>query len=734
MPRPSPGFGIALVALCCAVLLAACGSKTETYPFRLWTNVEDATKLDSETPSLIAEGYRFDFDSPDEPQWVPVRNIASMARRDGFLILSAGEKAVVSTPPNFRLKAEEIAEINIHMRISEGNLFLLSWGNEPHQTVPVTMSNPREFSTYTVFTRRLKGWEDTINWVAIIPTDSPKGARAEIDYIEFKPITSYADSAIGTAEHWIANERRNVLYVHSPSELVFRRTVPENARLDFGVGIVSPKSPTRFVVVIKSGSDETEVFSERVTSDEAWTDASVDLGRWSGQRVEVAFRTSSDFRGAPALWSNPIMYKVEPERKNVVVYLIDALRPDHLSCYGYHRMTSPNIDSFAENGVMFMNAYSHASRTVESVPSIFTSLYTSTHGVKQETMLLGDAYTTLAEAMRGAGLTTAAFSTNVNAGLMTNVDQGFDYFYDAGPKFARKVGMRALPEEEVSQWLRYHKHQPFFAYIHTCEPHAPYEPPEQWKGLYDEGYTGPITGQRLGPNGFFTAETPEEIRHVISMYDEDVTFGDYMFGKFLEMLEREQILDNTLIFVVADHGEELYDHGWWVHAMTLYEEVIRVPMILGGDKRLPKDERRTGRVGLIDVMPTALSWVGAELPNDMQGIDMLSDSAAGRPDPDRVLLAENYEEGYEALSILNGQLKFIYSKTDVGDPRMELYDLSSDPKELNNLAPEDERASFLRAKLLSEMDKKSAQSKGRPEEKELDPETVERLRALGYVD
>ena len=282
--------------------------------------------------------------------------------------------------------------------------------------------------------------------------------------------------------------------------------------------------------------------------------------------------------------------------------------------------------------------------------------------------------------------------------------------------------------------MKIQRNRPFFAYIHTCEPHAPFEPPAPWDKHFDPEYTGNITGLRSGPHGFQKAEEPEDIAHEGALYDGEVSFADRKFGEFLDILESEELLDKTMIILIADHGEELQDHGDWNHSKTLYEEILRVPMIIGGDRRLPRGELRTARVGLVDVMPTVLSWAKAEIPDGSEGVDVIGlvddeDSESGR-----VIFAENYEDIYEAVALVEGQRKLIYSFPPHREPEIELYDLASDPLEKSDLAEDSDAVNELLEKLLAYKSDKESLSRGEAAEKELDAESRERLRALGYID
>jgi arylsulfatase A-like enzyme len=339
----------------------------------------------------------------------------------------------------------------------------------------------------------------------------------------------------------------------------------------------------------------------------------------------------------------------------------------------------------------------------------------------------------MAEAMRDAGYATAAFITNVNAGVQNNNDQGFDFFYDQGPALTGDRGLRTLPEEEVLSWLDMQKHRPFFAYIHTSEPHAPYEPPDPWSKAYDPEYTGPMTGVRTGPHGLLEASDSRDIEHARALYDGEISFADFQFGRFLDALRTRGMLDETLIIVISDHGEELHDHGGWNHGRTLYQELLRVPIILGGDSRIRTGLVSESYVGLVDIMPTVLGWAQAEMPETAEGVNLLTVAESVGGKEARTIFAENYYPGHETLAMVENGKKVIYNITPRQAGQVEFYNLALDKSETQNLADSESAYSML-ARLKAFQQEKAGQYAGMPEEKALDPETYERLKALGYID
>jgi arylsulfatase A-like enzyme len=242
-----------------------------------------------------------------------------------------------------------------------------------------------------------------------------------------------------------------------------------------------------------------------------------------------------------------------------------------------------------------------------------------------------------------------------------------------------------------------------------------------------------MTGVRTGPNGLLQATDPRDIMHARALYDGEISFADFQFGKFLDALRRKGMLDQTLIIVISDHGEELHDHGGWNHGRTLYEELVRVPIILGGDERIPAGLVSKSYAGLVDIMPTVLGWTDARIPESAEGINLMDIVESGGNDEARSIYAENYYPDHETIALVEDGKKVIYNITPRPPGEVEFYDLTVDRAETQNLA-DSGVAELMLAKLKAFQREKAGEHTGTADEKALDPETYERLKALGYID
>ncbi len=428
------------------------------------------------------------------------------------------------------------------------------------------------------------------------------------------------------------------------------------------------------------------------------------------------------------------------DHPDLLVLVIDALRPDHLGCYGYPRATSPTLDALAARGTLFERAQSAANYTTASVPSIFTGLYPSVHGVFSEGDRLSDAALTLAERLQDIGYATAAFAPNPSLGRRFNFDQGFDLYDD-----------KALRNDEVPPWrhfetadriqagaLRFldeHADRPVFLYLHYRDVHGPYVPPPPYDRLFWNGSAAagtaarPLSAEEIAarPDYLDLEGAPERLDYYMAQYDGEIRYTDDRIASLLAALERRGRLSRSWIVVTADHGEAFLDHGAWNHGNELYQEEVHVPLILVAPDGRGAGRRDPAPVSGVDLLPTLLSAAGAPSPTGLQGRSLLSRLSGSSPAP-----ATIFSEGRNRVAVLAGRHKLL---RDAGAERWRLFDLAADPRERDDLAAV---ASATRAELERESPRFLAASRRLaapfPRARvEIDGTLERELRALGYL-
>ena len=369
-------------------------------------------------------------------------------------------------------------------------------------------------------------------------------------------------------------------------------------------------------------------------------------------------------------------------RPNVILYVVDTLRADHLGIYGYSRATSPVIDRWAAEAVVFERAYAPSSWTRPSMVSLFSGLDPIRHGVEDRLDVIPADVALLSERLAAGGYATYAAVTNPQVLPTWGFGRGFDAFVDLDSD-TRGTRADAVSDWAVERMGELAGRAPFFLYLHLLDPHLPYAPPAPYDELF------PRT-PALAPDWS------------TGRYDGEIAFVDLEFGRILDALRRHGLEDDTLVILVADHGEELLDHGLIGHGANLFEEVVRVPLIVRFPDGAHAGRRLAAPVSLIDVAPTVLAVAGQQPLPGVEGRDLtaLLDGDAGDW-TDRELFLSLHLTGtpnHLVRGVLSGSKKYLRRSRPAASET--LFDLDRDPGETRDLAAsEDESRSYFEALL-----------------------------------
>ncbi len=429
-----------------------------------------------------------------------------------------------------------------------------------------------------------------------------------------------------------------------------------------------------------------------------------------GAVAVIMFRAGGPETRVGRLWA-----RLGVEKPNVILITMDTTRADHLPCYGYSGVKTPNLDSLAARGIVFEQCATASPLTLPSHSSIMTGMYPTYHGVRVNgNTALSEEQTTIAKVLTARGYQCGAFIGAFVLDGRWGLKQGFQHYDDQFDLRKYKhldLGAIQRPGNQVMDaalaWLEGEKQNSFFAWIHLYDPHAPYEPPEPYQSEYS-------------PRG------------LVGLYDGEIAFMDEQIGRCVSWLEKNGLDKNTVLILVGDHGEGLGSHGEETHGYYIYEYVAHVPLIVVTPFEKLRGLRVSSQARTVDVFPTVLDLANVKAPVKPQGYSLLP--MMFRPDKKvesyayGESMAPNIQFGWSPLRTLRTpHYKYIDA------PRAELYDLTQDADEQMNLF---QQYPDLARKMKDELDRLIAEtSKGAPapQAANLDKETVERLAALGYI-
>jgi arylsulfatase A-like enzyme len=424
----------------------------------------------------------------------------------------------------------------------------------------------------------------------------------------------------------------------------------------------------------------------------------------------------------------------------IVLYMIDTLRADRLQVGGSGASRIPNFERFAAEAVVFEKAIAQSSWTKASVASLFTGRLPWEHGTQDFEDSLADDIPTLPELVRSAGYRTGGFAANGFISRRFGFDRGFDRFVLVDEVNARAA--RVLTA--ASSWLdTLGGSQEVFLYLHTIDPHAPYDPPKELR----ERWATEVEDSSIGSVEYLAtlARSSDEpkldvIRGLAALYDAEVAYSDHQFGAFLETLHEMGLYERAMIAVLSDHGEEFFEHRSWTHGRTLYSEVISVPLII----RFPGGRGGGTRVSVpvqhVDLLPTVLQLLAIDSPPDLPGRSLLplalsaaletgDTGPAGTPP---IFSRLQYFNGL-ATSVIAEDWKLILHRPWALDPEPQLFRLRNDPAELHNLASQNPvRVGYLTSLVRRELQLRSRETA--VQRIELDRETRLHLKAPGYLN
>jgi arylsulfatase A-like enzyme len=389
--------------------------------------------------------------------------------------------------------------------------------------------------------------------------------------------------------------------------------------------------------------------------------------------------------------------------QNVLLIVVDAMRQDRLSAYGNPRRTSPTLDALAGDGALFLNVETQSNWTLPALASIMTSLQPSVHGALKppaETLdwtgalargdfraevggKLDATRPTLAGVLSGAGWTTRGIVSGGFCRSEFGIASGFQSFQDTGVK------LEELNDRYILPWIKEHRGEKFFLYVHAGDVHSPYGTTPPFDRLWDPDYKGSVDGSRATLAAVRSGErktSARDLRHILALYDGGITYTDAQIARIVAELKQLDLYRRTLIIVTSDHGESFLEHPKvMLHGRSAYETELRVPLIMRVPGRKP-GVKVAPVARSIDIAPTVLEALGVPAPATFQGVSDLALVGGGKApastDEAAFSLTADLPRPRAALAVREGRWKML--RPEAG--KAELYDLDADPGEKSDLA------------------------------------------------
>jgi arylsulfatase A-like enzyme len=428
---------------------------------------------------------------------------------------------------------------------------------------------------------------------------------------------------------------------------------------------------------------------------------------------------------------------------NIVLITIDTLRADHLSCYGYERRTTPNIDKIAEKGIIFKNAIAPSSWTAPAMVSLFTSVYPINHGVIHGSVtnkkvyhqeVFSDDLTTLTEILNEHGYTTFGVASNLHLNGKFGFARGFDYFECLPFLPARVVNKTVYAwKEKIKQSDK------FFLWVHYSDPHWPYIPRKPWvKEYFSEDHGNGQNWLTKLPKyhsqtASYLKKHPESLPALEALYDSEINYVDAFLGALFRTLKLEK---NSLIIITSDHGEEFLEHGQMGHTNNLHQESIHIPLIV----KFPhssKQEIVNEQRNLVDIMPTVLSFLDFKPAEQISGKSFWGNRISLFGIKKGLIKKGRRHYNFSELdkfsiqkTLLTPKWKYIYNYRN---KKEQLYHMKSDPLELNNLANKKIKQCYKLKEQLFGWVSNAKKTPTRKHAYHLSTEEEEKLKSMGYI-
>ncbi len=578
-----------------------------------------------------------------------------------------------------------------------------------------------------------------------------KGNAVEVDWLWLAGELGQATPKVvdHAAPIKIGDRLRRSLLAPGAQSYSYYLHVPKETTLIFDY---AAKTPMDFVVRAEGVDNKvSELF--RATSEETWKSAKVDLSEFAGRAIRLEFATEG--AGSGGAWGEPGLFTVKPAKptndpqeiiakakkaKNLVVVVLDTTRADQFETFtADNGIYTPKFDAFSKEGTAFTRAYNNGNWTKPSVLSIMSGLYPATHTATKPESMVPEGIELISEHLQAQGLRTRGFTANPVVSEKFGFERGwdeFEVFYEAEAS-GQSMYKRA------AKWTEENGDKPFFLYIQTIDPHTTYAVPKQyWSRYYKKNYSGQIgesfkRDEQKKINDKEMTLTADDVAWIQALYHGEISYQDEHVGVFLDALKAQGRLDDTIVVVTNDHGEEIHDHGSFGHGWTLYEEMIRAPLVIHYPPLFPKASVVDDITEHVDLAPTLVEALGLPPMKGTEGTSFLPALHGSVEQEPRYAIAIS-DNGKRSIHIGNWKLEISKKKG-----WKQLFEITSPVAETRDRRADAELAGRLCEIYMGEgmatpskLHRKTGVGGGtrfRAQDANMDAETRKQMEALGYL-
>jgi arylsulfatase A-like enzyme len=701
---------------------------------------------------------------PEGPSWQPGDPSSTFSDAGGILDFTTVNEDALTTPYGFSVYGPAVDTIELQMRVSHADRLWFSWlpgsatwdwsDEDGNCRLPLPVRTPGKLDVWEIKTHNLKEWRGrTMEGLRIV---APAGAHVEIHSIKLRHgMELFQEAPWGVKQVRLGSELRPCIYTWSPMRLAF--PIPHSAiaqeHLRFTVDtarLALLVNKEAYISLSLDTPEESRVFFEaRLRTRGGWKniDTAVPAPR-PGEQLVIRTHSSSG-RAALVLWGKPTLYRSRADSAldpvsspNILLYVVDSLRADHTSPYGYERDTSPFLNELAARGVTFSRFLTQDTCTKASITTLMTSVDTMLHAISCTGPAEPAGFTLFPTLLRERGYVTGAISENLYAPPFLENQLTYDELADVNEHTAAFDG---TTRNRANQFFAANANRPFFLYVHTMEAHIRtnengyhYQPSEAFLGRWNQPEAYPA----IDLHDLSTWREPSS-EFLIDRYDETIAFADDNFRQIVESLRAHGLAENTIIIFTSDHGQGFGAHKERiVHGYEPYEELIRVPLIISWPGQFDDGRTLDMPASILDLAPTLLELTGSEPLADTYGRSLRSYLYGENPGEQRPLLA--YQEAMFGIlassSLSEGSWKVL---SPIKKPwSVALFDIAGDPGEKQDLRDEypeifRRMVAQLHAHMRKQIEKRLERGGSLSPTKRsetFDPERAERLSTLGYIE